>query len=108
MLWTLVSARLNNESIWLVNADSKSERENVLAWNYDAEQSLLRLYPSDWQSGYDLELTVRVSILQPGLVKKSDTRSIALEADLGGTKYHCSPSGSGSDMTFKRKVRNTR
>jgi hypothetical protein len=108
VLWTLVSATLNNEAIWLVNADSKSDNQNVLSWNYDPEQSLLRLYPQDWQSEYELEVTVRLSILEPGLVKKSDAKSVALEADFGGTKFQCSPRGSGGDMTFKKKVRNTR
>jgi hypothetical protein len=108
VLWTLVSAKLNDEPIWLVNDDLKSDRENVLAWEYDSEQNLLRLYPADWQSGYELELMVRLSILQPGLVKKNDAKSIALEADIGGTKYKCSSRGTGSDMTFKKKVRNTR
>ena len=104
----IVSAKLDNEDIWLVNADSKSDRENVLAWEYDSDQNLLRIFPSDWQSGYDLELMVRLNILQPGLVKKNDTKSIALEADIGGTKYKCSSRGTGNDMTFKKKVRNTR
>ena len=108
VMWTIVSAKLNDESIWLVNDDSKSDRDNVLAWKYDSEQNLLRLYPSEWQSGYDLELMVRLNILQPGLVKKNDTKSIALEVNIGDAKYQCSPRGTGSDMTFKKKVRNTR
>jgi len=108
VMWTIVSAKLDNEEIWLVNSGAKSERENVLAWEYDSDQNLLRIFPSDWQSGYDLELMVRLNILQPGLVKKNDTKSIALEVDIAGTKYQCSPRGTGSDMTFKRKVRNTR
>ncbi len=108
VLWTIVSATLNNEPIWLVNTDSKSDKENVLAWKYDSQLHVLRLYPFEWQSGYELELMIRLSILQPGLVAKSDSKSIVLEADLGGRKYQCSPRGSGSDMTFKRKVRNTR
>jgi len=108
VLWTLVSATFNNEPIWLVKADSKSDNEKVLSWNYDREQSLLRLYPPDWQSGYELEVTVRLSILEPGLVKKTDAKNLSLEAEFGGTKYQCSPRGSGSDMTFKKKLRKTR
>ena len=108
VLWTLVSAKLNDEPIWLINTDSKSDKQNVLAWKYESEENLLRLYPSDWQSGYNLELMVRLSILQPGSLANNDSKSIALEADLGGQRYQCSPSGSGNDMTFKRKVRNTR
>jgi len=108
ILWTIVSASLNAEPIWLINADSKSDQENVLAWNYNSEQNLLRLYPSDWQAGYDLELIVRLSILQPGLIMKSDLKNISLETELGGVKYKCIPRGSGDNITFKRKVRNTR
>ena len=108
VLWTIVSATLNDEPIWLVNTDSKSDKENVLAWKYDSQQSVLRLFPFEWQSGYELELMIRLSILQPGLVTKSDSKSIVLEAELGGRKYQCSPRGSGSEMTFKRKMRNTR
>jgi hypothetical protein len=108
VLWTIVSANLDDQALWLVNADSKSEKENVLAWYYDLEQNLLRLHPSDWPSDYTLELTVRVSILQPALLIKNDSRIVTVEADVSGQQFMCSPSGSGSEMTFKRKVRNTR
>ena len=106
--WTVISASFNDEPLWLVNSDSKSDNMNVLAWNYDPEENILRLHPSDWQSGYNLNVTVRLSILQPALVKKSDSKNIALEADLGGVRYQCSQNGSGGEMTFKRKVRNNR
>jgi hypothetical protein len=108
VLWTLVSARLNEEPIWLLNADSKSDKDNVLSWNYDQGKNLLRLYPSDWQAGYDLEVIVSLSILQPALLVKNDSRIVTLETDIGGQKYKCFPRGSGGDMMFKRKVRNTR
>jgi len=108
VFWTIVSANLNTEPIWLINADTKPDKENVLAWNYDPEENLLRLYPSDWQRGYDLQLIVRMSILQPGLIEKSDSKNLSLETELGGVKYKCLPRGSGDNITFKRKVRNTR
>jgi hypothetical protein len=108
VLWTLVSANLNGESIWLVNEETRSENEKVLAWNYDSEENLLRLFPAEWSSGYNLEVTVKASILQPALLEKTDSRIVALEADVGGTKYQCAPTGSGGDMTFKRKLRQTR
>jgi hypothetical protein len=108
VLWTIVSANLNDQSIWLVNADSKSDNENVLAWYYDSEQNLLRLHPSEWQSGYILDIKIRASILQPALLEKNDSQIVTLEANVGGQKYQCSPGGSGDDMTFKRKVRTTR
>jgi hypothetical protein len=108
VLWTIVSANLNDQSIWLVNADSRSERENVLAWHYDSEQSLLRLFPAEWQSAYTLEVTVRASILQPAKLAESDSKIVMLEADLGGQKYKCATTGSGSQMTFKRKMKSTR
>jgi len=108
VMWTIVSANFDDQALWLVNADSKSDKENVLAWYYDSEQNLLRLHPSDWQSGYTLEVTVRASILQPALLTNTDSRIVTVEADVSGQKYQCSPSGSGGDMTFKRKARNTR
>lgn len=108
VLWTLVSAKLNDEAIWLVNAKSKSENEKVVAWHYDKDQNLLRFYPVDWQSGYSLELTVRASILQPALLENNDSKIVSLETDVGGQKYQCSTIRSGGDMTFKRKLRQTR
>jgi len=108
VLWILVSANLNDESIWLVNAESRSENEKVLAWEYDAEQNLLRLFPAEWPSGYRLEVTVRASILQPVLLEKNDSQIVTLEADVGGQKYQCATTGSGDDITFKRKLRQTR
>jgi hypothetical protein len=108
VLWTLVSANLNDEPLWLVNANAKSEKENVLAWQYDSDQSLLRLFPNEWEAGHQLEIKVKASILQPSLLKKSDSKEIILEANRGGQKYQCSPTASGRDMTFKRKIRSTR
>jgi hypothetical protein len=107
VMWTLVSANLNSESLWLVSADAKSGKENVLAWEYDTKQALLRLYPNEWTAGYQLEVTIRASILQPALLKKTDSKVIALEADMGGQKYQCETTGSGGDMTFKNKLRKT-
>lgn len=108
VLWTLVSANLNGEALWLVNAGKRSENENVLAWEYDREQSLLRLFPNEWAAGHQLEVAVRASILQPGLLKKTDSKVIALEADMGGQKFQCTTTGSGGDMTFKKNLRTTR
>jgi hypothetical protein len=108
VLWTLVSAKLNDEQIWLVNGDSKSENEQVLTWQNDSAQNLLRLYPADWQSGYRLEVTVRASILEPALLKRTGSRIVALETDSGGQKFQCSTTGSGRDMTFKKSLRKTR
>jgi hypothetical protein len=107
VMWTLVSANLNNEQLWLVNADERSGRANVLAWEYDSEQALLRLFPNAWAAGHQLEVTVRASILQPALLKKTSSKLIALEVDMGGQKYRCETSGTGGDMTFKKKIRKT-
>jgi hypothetical protein len=108
VLWTIVSANLNSEPIWLINEDTNPDKENVLAWNYDPEENLLRVYPSDWQAGYDLELITRMSLLQPGLIDRSDSKNLSLETELGGVKYRCLPRGSGDNLTFKRKAQNTR
>ena len=108
VLWTLVSASLNGESLWLVNAGARSEKENVLAWQYDTERNFLRLYPNEWASGYQLEVTVRASILQPALLEKTDSKIISVEVDLGGQYFQCATTGSGGDMTFKRNSPKTR
>jgi hypothetical protein len=107
VMWTLVSANLNGEPLWLVSADTRTGKENVLAWEYDAEQALLRLYPNEWAGRNQLEVTVRASILQPALLKKTDSKVIALEADMGGQKFQCETTGSGGDMTFKKNIRKT-
>ena len=108
VFWTIVSARLNGEDLWLVNRDLNSEDVNVVSWNYDSDKNLLRIYPPARQAGYELELMIRMSILQPGLITKSDSKNISLEADLGGVTYSCLPGDSGDHINFKRKARNKR
>ena len=105
VLWTIVSAKLNDEDLWLVNRDSNPENENVLSWNYDSGKNLLRIYPPERQAGYDLEIMLRLSILQPGLITKSDSKNVSLEADLSGVTYTCLPRESGDLIKFKRKAK---
>ena len=108
VLWTIVSARIDGEPLWLVNMNSRSEKENVLAWYYDREENLVRLHPSNLSSAYTLEVTIQASILQPALLTDSESRLVRVEANLDGQKYRCTPAGSGGEMRFKRKVRMNR
>ena len=108
VLWTLVSAKLNEQPVWLVNSNTRTDNNKVLAWYYDSEQSLLRLYPAEWEATYVLDLTVSASILQPAKLSKSDSKLVSLEADLGGQKFTCVTTESGGEMTFKRKIQGIR
>lgn len=108
VFWTLVSATLNDQPVWLVNSNSRSDNNKVLAWYYNAEQNLLRLYPSEWNGTYRLDLTITASILQPAKLSTISSKLISLQAELGGQKYECVPVGSGGEMTFKRKTQRNR
>ncbi len=100
-LLTVISAEFNNEAIWLINSKSKSDKENVLSWYYFPKENVLRLYPSDWQSSYTLNLVVRINLLRPFAIAKK-TRSfvnLVVESDAG--KFQCATIGMGNRVAFK-------
>jgi hypothetical protein len=98
---TVVSAEFNNETIWLINAKSKSNRENVLAWYYYPEENILRLYPSDWQPSYTLNLVVRVNLLRPFAIAKKTLTSVSLQIESITGKFQCATTGKGNRVAFK-------
>ena len=98
---TVVSAEFNNETIWLINAKSKSNRENVLAWYYYHEDNVLRLYPSDWQPSYTLNLVVRINLLRPFAITKNAQTSVSLQIESDMGKFQCATTGKGNRVAFK-------
>ena len=100
-LLTVVSAEINNESIWLINDKSKSDRDNVLAWYYYPEENVLRLYPSDWQTSYTLDLVVRINLLKPSAIVKKARSSVNLQIESETGNFQCATTGRGNRIAFR-------
>jgi hypothetical protein len=101
VIWTLLSVTLNGEPIWLVQSDARSDRDNVLAWNYDRQLGSLRLYPPSWETPYTLNLALRVNLLKPLDINRRETGIVVVEATTGNTRYQGSPVGEGNNIFFK-------
>ncbi len=99
--WTVVSANLNNQTLWLINSQTPSERENVLAWNYNKEEKSLYLYPTENQLSSDLNLVVRLNLLKANEINNKSATTVNLIADVGNIRYQCVPTGAGNGISFR-------
>jgi hypothetical protein len=80
---------------------AKSERNNILAWQYDKAENVLRLYPPAGRNNYDLNLLLRVNMLRSNTIKKMSEKEVALQAQSGGVVSRCTTQGAGNRIAFK-------
>ena len=99
--WTVVSANLNDQTLWLINSPAPSEKQNVLAWRFDQEENSLYLYPRDDQLSSDLTLIVRLNLLRPNRIASQSSTTINMLADVGNVRYQCVTTGSGNTISFR-------
>ena len=100
-LWTVVSAELNGQPLWLIMNEGKPERSDVLAWQYDQTEKILRLYPPPGNNNYDLNLVLQVNLLRSNTIKKMSIKEVALETESSGSLSRCSNKGIGNKVAFK-------
>jgi hypothetical protein len=101
VLWTLVSAELDNQPLWLIMNDNNSERSDILAWQYDPLEKVLRFYPPKIGIHYDLKMALKICLLQPGPIQKKSSKEVALEALTTNGITRCATKGSGNRVVFK-------
>jgi hypothetical protein len=101
VLWTVVSAELNGQPLWLIMNNGQSPRNNILAWDYDEEQKMLRFYPPPESNTYNLDLHLQINLLHSGSIQKKSTREVILEAQAAGNLTRCSLKEGGNKVAFQ-------
>ena len=99
--WSLISALLNGESLWLLQSDSASDNDRVLAWNSNKNESNFLLYPSDWQTIFTLDLEIQINLMNISSLTIDSQDQIILDAIYNGITYECITSGRGNTIIFK-------
>ena len=102
-IWSVVSAKFNDQLLWLIKSQSSSNNSNVLAWDLDKQNSELILYPNEWSTPYVLELDIQLNMKDIQDSQKDTDETINMEAVIAGVSYHCSPSGRGNQLRMQGK-----
>lgn len=98
-LWTVMSAEVEGESLWLKNSESNAGRDDVLAWKYN--DNSLHLAPFGSQLTSQLKVVVRLNLLKPGTIQAGSGKEITLLADINGERYRCLPVGNRPVVSFR-------
>jgi hypothetical protein len=101
VLWTIVSAELNDSPLWLIMNESKSERSDILAWYYDQEDKSLSFYPPQASTNYNLNIMLRINLLKSSRIQKKMGKKISLETQTARGLERCSTNGTGNMITFR-------
>ena len=99
--WTVVSAQLNDELLWLLKAGTKTTHDKVLAWDFDESMRELKLFPSNWQVPYVLDLQLQMNMNDRGKIQTQYQDKIIVEADLITGDFSASPTGRGDIITLR-------
>lgn len=100
-VWSLISARLNGDSLWLIQSNSAPSQNKVLSWETEKGKSQLILYPAAWQSDYVLDLEIQINLEKTSDIVKDTDDTILLGANLPSGSYECSPAGRGNIISVK-------
>lgn len=100
-VWSVISAKINEQTLWLIKADVSASNDKVLAWNHKTESSELKLYPSAWQVPYVLELEIQLNLNDTNGSLKESTETLIMEATVSGTSYQCATEGRGNQLNLE-------
>lgn len=98
---TLVSAKLNNQDLWLINSTTAANNEKVVAWNFDEETDQIQLFPFNWNSPYILELNIQVNLKNLSALENQQSTNIILTSELSSGIYEALPTGNGSEIQLR-------
>ncbi len=101
-VWTVLSARVDGQELWLVQSDVRPDKDNLMAWRYDSETQLLRIYPGQWPAGFELDLEVQLNLVNLRTAgEKISDRVVAL-ASISSVVSRCSESGRGGLISLNK------
>ena len=95
---TLVTAKLNNQELWLINNSTSANNDKVLAWNFDKDSQQLYLYPHDLNSTYILEINIQVNFKNVSAIENQQSATIILTSEISGQTFEALPTGNGSEI----------
>lgn len=101
VLWTVVSADLDNQPLWLITGNRKPERSDILAWEYDQENKNLKLYPPNRGAAYKLTTVLRLNLLKSQNIRPGSSTNLNLIVQSGGSLSRCSTNGSAGQLNFR-------
>jgi hypothetical protein len=99
--WSLISAELNGEKLWLVKADIHPGNDKVLAWDYSPGSNQIRLFPHTWQAPYVLDLQMQLNFESRVDSQETSDERVLVEAELSGTAFLATPTGRGDKINFR-------
>jgi hypothetical protein len=100
-VWSVISAKLNEQALWLIKSDVSANNEKVLAWNHETGSSELKLYPSVWQVPYVLELEIQINVTNTNRSLKEQSETLNMEATISGVSYRCAADGRGNQLNIE-------
>ena len=99
---SLIAAKLNNEPLWLIQADGRRESlPNIIPWNFEKDSARLVLYPGAWEVGYRLDLEIQVNIEKVDEIQAEEAKIVRMETEIPSGIFSGSPSGRGSHIIFQ-------
>jgi len=99
--WTVVSAQLNGELLWLLKSSVRAPHENVLAWDFDENADQLNLFPANWQIPYVLDLQLQINMNSTEKPDNPLQEKVIVETSLPTGIYTASPTGRGDIITLR-------
>lgn len=100
-VWSVVSAKLNDQSLWLIKSEDGGNKSNVLAWNLNTQDSELILFPNEWSTPYTMELEIQLNLDDIKNSQNEVPTTIIMEAIMAGISYQCSPTGRGNQLNMQ-------
>jgi len=101
VLWTVVSAEMNGQPLWLIMNETKAERADILAWQYDSNENELKLFPPSVGMNYELDLVLQVNLLNSNKLHKASGKEVVLVTESDGNAASCSLKGNGNRVGFR-------
>jgi hypothetical protein len=101
VLWTIVTAEKDEQPLWLIMEEGRADRDDILAWNYDQEEKVLRFFPQATGITYRMNLVLRLNLLKSHAIQKSSVGQIVLLVESGGEFSRCSSTEDGNQIGFR-------
>jgi len=99
--WSVVSATCNDQPLWLIKSGMRVNQDNILAWEFFAEDSKLSLFTPPWQVPYVIQLELQVNLKNVDENLKDYVDNLILEAIIAGESFQCGTIGRGNRILFE-------
>ena len=101
-VWTVLSARVDGQELWLVQSDARPDKDNLMGWQYNSEMQMLQIYPGQWPAGFQLELEVQLNLINTRAAGERTSDRVIAMASTGTILSRCSESGQGGLISLNK------